>query len=294
MQYIDQKTVLLCAADPRIECFISHLKERRRVAAVWQNAANFDGFRLARMHPHLGEVCPQGLAIDRFDLHELPALWGISTTEHFGGRTHGEFYRNRFAAEIARGQLEMVEGDSAAAISDLPDGGVDLFYVDADHSYDGARRDLEAILPKVKPDGCIVMNDYIPAEIGFSNGPYGVIQATNEFMVAQSWEMVYFALAYVMYCDVGLRRVGSTASDVSLDVDAQTVLLDAASKAAAAAAAARWPVVDPTVESLKTRVAALDEALAAIRQSTSWRITAPLRAIGRMCARRSIPNRVNP
>jgi hypothetical protein len=212
----------------------------------------------------LRTCCPRRfLAIDRFDLHELPVLWGVPTTEHFG---------------------EMVIGDSAAAISDLPDSSVDVFYVDADHSYDGARRDLEAILPKVKPDGWIVMNDYIPAEIGFSNGPYGVIQATNEFMVSQGWEMVYFALAYVMYCDVGLRKVPAKASDASLDIDAQGVCLDAASRAAAVPGL--WPVVDPTMESLKSRVAALEEALAVIRQSTSWRVTAPLRAIGRMCARR--------
>jgi hypothetical protein len=223
------------------------------------------------------------LAIDRFDLHELPELWGVSTTEHFGGRTHGEFYRDRFAAEIARGQLEMVKGDSATAISDLPNGGIDLFYVDADHTYDGARRDLEAILPKIKPDGWIVMNDYIPAEIGFSNGPYGVIQATNEFMLAQGWEMVYFALAYVMYCDVGLRRVGSTASDISSDIDAQEVSRAIALKAGQAPA--QSPIAEPAVEALKTRVAALEDAMTVIRQSTSWRITAPLRAIARMCAR---------
>lgn len=193
------------------------------------------------------------LAIDRFDLHELPALWGVPTTEHFGGRTHGEFYRDRFANEIRCGQLEVIEGDSAAAISSLPDCSVDLFYVDADHTYDGVRRDLEAIVPKVKPNGWIVMNDYIPAEIGLSNEPYGVIQATNEFMIAQGLEMVYFALAHVMYCDVGLRRVGVFASDISLDM-----------------------------EPLKAKVAALEHALAMTHQSTSWRITAPLRACRRL------------
>jgi hypothetical protein len=147
------------------------------------------------------------LTIDRFDLHELPTLWGVPTIEQFGGRTHGKFYLDRFKDEIARGQLEVIEGDSAAAILALPDEGVDLFYVYADHTYEAVRRDLAATLPKVKPDGWIIMNDYTPADIGCSNEPYGVIQATNEFMVAHGWQMVYFALAYVMYCDVGLRKI---------------------------------------------------------------------------------------
>lgn len=193
------------------------------------------------------------LAIDRFDLHELPALWGVPTSEHFGGRSHGDFYRRRFASDIACGRLEVIQGDSSAVISALPDGCVDLFYVDADHTYDGVRRDLEAILPKVKPGGWIVMNDYIPAEIGLSNEPYGVIQATNEFMIAHRWELVYFAFAHVMYCDVALRRMGCVAGDISLDA-----------------------------EPLKAKVAALEHALAATRQSTSWRITAPLRACRRL------------
>ena len=189
------------------------------------------------------------LAIDRFDLHELPLLWGKSTREHFGGRTHGDYYRDRFARQIADGQVKVIQGDSSAAITELRDASVDVFYVDADHSYEGVRRDLAALAPKVKPEGWVVLNDYIPAEIGGSNEPYGVIQATNEFMVEQGWAMSYFALAYVMYCDVGLRKATS--------------------------AGAR------DLAALRARVADLEEALTVTRRSTSWRVTAPLRAIAR-------------
>ena len=173
----------------------------------------------------------QFIAIDSFTLHRLDSLWGKSIRDHFGEKTHEEFYRHRFASEIATGTVAVMNGNSSDMISALPDQSVDVFYVDADHSYEGVHRDLEALRPKVKPDGWIVMNDYTPAEIGLSNEPYGVIQATNEFMLTHGWEMAYFALAYVMYCDVGLRRAG------------------------------------------------------AIRQSTSWRITAPLRSVGRLLKR---------
>ena len=52
----------LYALRSRIECFIGHLKEQRRIAAGYDKlATSFIGFVLLRMHPRLGEVCPQGL-----------------------------------------------------------------------------------------------------------------------------------------------------------------------------------------------------------------------------------------
>lgn len=218
------------------------------------------------------------LAIDRFDLHQLPSLWDIPTSEHFGGRTHGEFYRNRFAREIAGGQVEVMEGDSATVISSLPDGSVDVFYVDADHTYEGVRRDLEAILPKIKPDGWIVMNDYTSAEIGFSNETYGVIQATNEFMITHGWEMVYFALAWIMYCDVCLRKASSAPDKALPKIDARTAHL-ATVLEGSGAFNRRLSEDKPLLEALRGQVANLENALSTIRQSSSWRITAPLRAI---------------
>ncbi len=225
------------------------------------------------------------LAIDRFDLHQLPALWGIPTSEHFNGLTHGEFYRSRFAAEIASGQVEVIEGDSASVISAMPDCSVDVFYVDADHTYDGVRRDLDAILPKVKPDGWIVMNDYIPAEIGFSNATYGVIQATNEFMITHGWEMVYFALAYVMYCDVGLRKASSAIDKVLPEIDARAAYL-ATALTGTKALNPRSSAEESLLEALQIRIANLEKALTMTRQSSSWRMTAPLRAIARALGRR--------
>jgi hypothetical protein len=247
-------------------CNARVLPDRLAALPLWPKDAVIAeiGVALGGLSAEILSVCRprKFLAIDRFDLHELPMLWGEPTKTLFGGRTHLDFYRDRFASEIADGVVEVIEGDSAPSIAALPDDSVDLFYVDADHLYGGVKNDLRALLPKVRADGWVVMNDYIPADT-FSNEPLGVIQATNEFMVENEWEMVYFALAPVMYCDVALRRVGGGA-----------VIPDKALAAALSATERR-------LRAAEERAQALEAALAATRRSTSWRITAPLRSLSR-------------
>jgi SAM-dependent methyltransferase len=110
-----------------------------------------------------------------------------------------------FEPEIKAGVVVLHEDDSAATLARLPDGECDFVYIDGDHSYDGVKRDIEAVRSKVKPDGFLLFNDYTywsPCECL----PYGVVQAVNELCIEDDWEMVYFGLAEFMYCDVALQR----------------------------------------------------------------------------------------
>ena len=54
-------------------------------------------------------------------------------------------------------------------------------------------------------DGVIVVANYIMSDY-LSKSDYGVIQATNEFMVKNRWEMIALALPSSMFCDVAIRR----------------------------------------------------------------------------------------
>ncbi len=162
------------------------------------------------------EICKPAhfVAIDRFNLHAFDKIWGRRTDEVFGGRTHEAAFRARFAAEIAGGRMEVIAADSHLGIAALPDDGTDVFYLDADHSYEATCRDLAAITGKIRDAGWLVLNDYAPSSIGFPELPYGVIQACHEFMVRNNWEMTHLALAWAMYCDVVLRKVGKAGGDV--------------------------------------------------------------------------------
>ncbi|OUI86028.1 class I SAM-dependent methyltransferase [Acetobacter tropicalis] len=144
-------------------------------------------------------------ALDLFTIHELPIVWGQPTTDMFANKTHLDFYQKRFAAQIAKGQMEVLAGDSAAMLESLPDNSLDVVYLDADHTYPAVARELDVCSRKLKPHtGLIVLNDYIMADGG---GPYGVIQAAHEFMLKYGWEMLVFALQEYMYCDIVIRKL---------------------------------------------------------------------------------------
>jgi predicted O-methyltransferase YrrM len=112
----------------------------------------------------------------------------------------------RFSEQVGRGVVTLHEKDSATAISGFPDGHFDFIYIDADHSYEAVKRDIEASVPKVRVGGYLLFNDYTfwsPAECM----PYGIMQAVNELCIAEDWEIVYFAFGHMGYGDVALRRI---------------------------------------------------------------------------------------
>jgi hypothetical protein len=110
-----------------------------------------------------------------------------------------------FEAEVEAGVVRLHEGDSSARLRQFPDACFDFVYVDADHTYAGVKRDIEAVKPKLKERAFLIFNDYTywsPTECM----PYGVVQAVNELCLEEDWELVYLALAHYMYCDVAIRR----------------------------------------------------------------------------------------
>lgn len=67
---------------------------------------------------------------------------------------------------------------SADAVSEIPDGSLDMPFIDANHTYEFVTRDLVAYWDKVKPGGWLAGHDYErkPPRI------YGVFDAVNEFV----------------------------------------------------------------------------------------------------------------
>lgn len=72
-------------------------------------------------------------------------------------------------------RVSFLEEDSVGCASRFDDDSVDLVFVDADHSEESVRSDLEAWVPKVRPGGVIAGHDY-----GSRRHP-GVTKAVDEF-----------------------------------------------------------------------------------------------------------------
>lgn len=168
------------------------------VCEVGVALGDFSEFLLNALQPR------EFIAMDLFGLDQLEMLWGRPTRDIFQGKSHAQYYRERFPSPNVR----VIEGDSVAALSSLPDRSIDLVYVDGDHSYEGVKADTAEAIRKVTPDGLLIFNDYILYD-HIQKGEYGVVQTVNELVSGTDWRIVGFALQYAMFCDIALQRAGS-------------------------------------------------------------------------------------
>lgn len=68
------------------------------------------------------------------------------------------------------------------AAKHFPDNYFDLVYIDADHTYEGCKKDLESWYPKVKKGKFLLGDDYVNNHITRPTGVrFGVVEAVIEF-----------------------------------------------------------------------------------------------------------------
>jgi predicted O-methyltransferase YrrM len=185
----------------------------------------FWGEGLLHLAPQLGAehlrhcvVVPERTAL----LEQLPKGGVVAEV----GTLHGEFAREilrvvepdelhlidheihpdvrELATQSAR--LRVHHADSVEALTAFPDEYFDWIYIDAQHGYDGVKRDIDVARRKIRRDGLLVFNDYIIWSYAEMQ-PYGVVPAVNELCVQVGWEIAYLALPAHMYGDVAVRRI---------------------------------------------------------------------------------------
>ena len=86
--------------------------------------------------------------------------------------------RTEFAAE----RRTMIRAESVDAAKQIADGSLDFVFIDADHTYEGVRQDLDSWYPKVRPGGLISGHDMDNPLQEFKNPNWGVRRAVEEFM----------------------------------------------------------------------------------------------------------------
>lgn len=109
------------------------------------------------------------------------------------GKKYCENLRKRFATEIENGRIEILEGDSIEMLKKLQDNALDFVYLDATHDYEHPARELCVCKNKVKQGGFIMGHDYTRFSL-WEAQQYGVIEAVNEFVVLNNYEMRFITL----------------------------------------------------------------------------------------------------
>lgn len=87
------------------------------------------------------------------------------------------FRKAKAVTEFARARARIVRKPSVEAATAFADGTLDFIFIDADHSYEGCKADIEAWAPKVKKGGLIAGHDYKNAEFPC----FGVDRAVDEY-----------------------------------------------------------------------------------------------------------------
>jgi len=144
------------------------------------------------------------VAIDRFDAHMYPTIWGKSSAEIFKGMTHLEYYKRRLS--ICKVEPVCETGDSWDCLARWPDESFELIYVDAGHDYESVKKDTQVAQQKIKSSGILIFNDYIKYS-HFDDSFYGIIPAVNNLVANNRFEVVGFALQPDMYCDIAVRKL---------------------------------------------------------------------------------------
>ena len=183
------------------------------------------------------------------------------------------------------------------ALSRFRDASIDLLHIDGSHSYEEVRRDFSTWLPKISRTGVVLLHD-----IEVREGGFGVWRLWEELRRA------YPSFSFPHSLGLGVLAVGASPPEAlrrltSLDdrstEDARQLfsrLGDAVRLHSTQQALARQRVritelqgslqdLQGSLQEQEQRVAFLDAERNAVYQSTSWRVSAPVRFAGRLLRR---------
>ncbi|RYM34015.1 class I SAM-dependent methyltransferase [Brumimicrobium glaciale] len=124
--------------------------------------------------------------------------------KRFTKKNHESYIKDKFSSHGEK--VKVMKGLSWNMLNTFDENYFDWIYIDAAHDYNSVVKDLQEAYRVLKSGGIIIMNDYIEYD-HFTKEDYGVVQATNEFMTNNNFEMLFFALHPNMFCDVMLQQI---------------------------------------------------------------------------------------
>jgi hypothetical protein len=198
--------------------------------------------------------------------------------DNWTGDEHAGFYGDDVYEAVCahnrryEGFSRLIRSDFADANTQFADRSIDLLHIDGYHTYEATRRDFESWLPKMSKRGVVMFHD--TAEYG------------NGFGVYRLWEELrrhYRHFEFMHGHGLGVVCVGDDPPG------AVRALFEAtASPAASHTIRATYERFGGYLAHMQRavmldqQVRALEAVVASYQASTSWRVTAPLRAAARL------------
>jgi hypothetical protein len=96
----------------------------------------------------------------------------------FTAENHFEYVQKKYADNPA---VTLMQGLSHDTLGVFSDHSLDYIYIDADHTYEGVKKDIEVAYRKIKNGGILQFNDYTNYSL-CDHMEFGVLYAVNEFL----------------------------------------------------------------------------------------------------------------
>ncbi len=148
----------------------------------------------AEIGVHLGEFTAELLELAKpTHLHLFDLWYELGPEWHWGDGERSTTAAlvaiiKRYDAERPRGRLRRHLGDDLVQLETLPDGHFDWVYLDSSHLYDHTKAELALLTRKVRPDGVIAGDDWLPDP---EHPHHGVFRAVTELVDDGGWSLVY-------------------------------------------------------------------------------------------------------
>lgn len=141
-----------------------------RLAATWPAEGDVVelGSWVGLTTSYLAEACRvrgggRVYAVDTFEGTKEGGTHYASVDRH-GGGTLDAFHEQLKRADVQDFVTPLI-GYTHEVVEDYPGRPIRFLLIDADHSYDGVRRDYECWFPLVAPGGLIVFHDYLMSDV---------------------------------------------------------------------------------------------------------------------------------
>lgn len=108
--------------------------------------------------------------------------WHASLTQE---KQDAYFQSAKDAVKFATGRVLIIRHDSVTAAAGFMDSSLDFVFIDADHSYEGVKADIEAWLPKLRPGGLLSGHDYDNPDFP----KFGVKRAVDKFCALTGYDL---------------------------------------------------------------------------------------------------------